>query len=174
MLVSSCLLLSPVKLVGGGGAPLLSHIDSDHSPDEQRCKSVPQRRRQRQRQLFRRPSMSRYAEPCWHALNALSRCYFLSIGAICTITHITNFATSSSIMFYFRDNRFHNSCAMNVFFGWKICQCYRFLLFSSLQMSRRLTYWLSHIFISRYIYSCHSHSDHLQFSFLFFVQWFSL
>ena len=68
-------------------------------------------------------------------------------------------------MFYFRDNRFHNSCAMNVFFGWKICQCYRFLLFSSLQMSRRLTYWLSHIFISRYIYSCHSHSEHLQFSF---------
>ena len=77
-------------------------------------------------------------------------------------------------MFYFRDNRFHNSCSMNVFFGWKICQCYRFLLFSSLQMSRCLTYWLAHIFISRYIYSCHSHSEHLQFSFLFFVQWFSL
>ena len=41
-------------------------------------------------------------------------------------------------------------------------------------MSRRLTYWLAHIFISRYIYSYHSHSEHLQFSFLFFVQWFSL
>ena len=42
---------------------------------------------------------------------------FLSTGAICTITHFTNFATSSSIMFYFRDNRFHKLCVLGVFFG---------------------------------------------------------
>ena len=41
-------------------------------------------------------------------------------------------------------------------------------------MSRRLTYWLAHIFIYRYISLYQFHSKHLQFSFLFFVQWFSL
>ena len=114
MLVSSCLLLSPVKLVGGGAAPLLSHIDSDHSPDEQRCKSVP-KSKTKTRITFQTPIDEQIqAEPCfyWRYLDAI-----FVYWATCKTTHFTNFATSINIMFYFGDNRYHKLGVLGVLFG---------------------------------------------------------
>ena len=80
--MSNCLLLSPVKLVGGGGGPpLLSRIDSDHSTDEQRCKSVPRtktetntKKKTKTKTTLQTPIDEQiYAEPC---------CYWRYIGAI--------------------------------------------------------------------------------------------